>query len=228
MKSLMLALLLSLSGFASSAAAETITLTTANMVYINGPINAQSVSKAQNDLKDAVKTRGKGIYPIYLVLNTPGGSIFAGIDFINYAKTVTNVKTIVMEAASMGAMITESLPFERLITSSGVLMFHRPWLALEGQFSEGEVESRLAFIKKVVKNVTVKVAARMGLTQEQYDNKVKDEYWLVGQESVDVGAMDRVVEIECSQALQDAKDITIKQMFIFEVEVESSRCPLLK
>lgn len=213
---------------AFAAKAETIQLTTANTVLIRGEINSESISKAQSDLVTQIKVRKKSPYPIYLVLDTPGGSIMDGIDFINYAKTLTNIKTVVIEADSMGAIITETLPFPRLIVDTGVLMFHRPQAALRGQFYDGELEARLRFLRTIVKDLSQKVADRLKISLEEYNSRVKDEYYLYGKDAVDAAAADGVVDLVCSQQLIEAEETIIQRVFIFEIETTFSKCPLFR
>jgi len=119
-----------------------IVLKKGNHVVIDSEINFGSTAKAAVELNLLNLTRANKNSPIYLFLNTPGGDIDAGINFINAVKHIKNLKVIVLFAASMGAMITESLPGERLITDDGLLMFHRARLGLSGQIAEGEFESR--------------------------------------------------------------------------------------
>ena len=62
---------------------------------------------------------------IYIVVNSPGGSVTAGMKFITFANGIDNVKTITITAISMGSAIVEALPGERLIVPNATFMFHR-------------------------------------------------------------------------------------------------------
>jgi ATP-dependent protease ClpP protease subunit len=199
-----------------------------NTINFRGEVSSVTVFAAQLELQAKLLKRGGKDYPIYLVLNTPGGSIYDGENFIEFTKTKRNVHTITIFAASMGAIIVESLPGERLVLDSGILMFHRASGRFEGQFGDGEVEQQLEFWKNFVKNIDTRVSKRMGLDLEVYKDKIKDELWLRGSDAVKENAADRVVSVECTQELIDETEVLIESvMGIFEFETTYSKCPLL-
>lgn len=199
-----------------------------NTVNFRGEVSGFTVAVAVLELQSKILKRGEQNYPIYLVLNTPGGSIYDGENFIEFVKTKKNVHTITIFAASMGAMIVESLPGERLILDSGILMFHRASGQFSGQFEDGEVEQQLTFWKSFVRNIEQRIANRMGISLEDYKAKIKDELWLRGSDAVKEKAADRIVSVECSDELiSETEKIIESVMGLFEVESTYSRCPLL-
>lgn len=204
-----------------------VVLTEDNLVSIIGPINNGTIRQAQIKLAELNVTRGDRNYPIYIVLDTPGGSISSGIAFIEFTKGFTNLKTLTLNAASMGAMIVQAVNGERLATGVATLMFHRPTLQLGGQISEGEFESRLKYIKEIVKKVTVQIAARMNLSYDAYQALVKDELWLYGDQLLEMSAIDRVVTVRCDKDLVKTKILTKLKSIFGEIEFESSACPLI-
>lgn len=183
---------------------------------------------AQLALVDLVTERGTASYPIYLVFDSPGGDVEAGIQFIEFAKTIENLRTVTIFAASMASGIVEALPGRRLITANGTLMFHRAAISLSGQIAEGEFESRFKYIKSMVATLEKANAKRMHLTLEDYKAKVKDEYWLRGFESLEAHSADKVVDILCSRELID-KRVSGLQCSIFGCsELEFSGCPTIR
>jgi len=209
--------------------AKNIELTPDNMVVFRNEVSDESVSKAQLDLAKKVAKRGTKSYTIYLVLDTPGGSISSGLNFIEFAKTVPNLETITLFAASMGSAIVEALPGKRNIIDSGILMFHRAAGGVEGQFEDGELESRLAFYKKWVRNMETVNANRLNITLDAYKAKVKDEYWVSGKDAVTDKAADEVVNIVCSDSLLNTSITeTFVFMGMFQIEVKFNACPLIK
>src|SRR5690349_6682828 len=89
------------------AKAETIALNADNTVVIRDEITGMSMVKAQLQLAEQVVKRGTRAYPIYLVLDSPGGSIEAGFMFTQFAKTIPNLHTISIFSASMASAIVE-------------------------------------------------------------------------------------------------------------------------
>ncbi len=214
--------------FCGVSFAKNIELTPDNMVVFRNEVSDDSVSKTQLDLAKKVAKRGTKTYTIYLVLDTPGGSISAGLNFIEFAKTVPNLETITLFAASMGSAIVEALPGKRNIIDSGILMFHRAAGGVEGQFEDGELESRLAFYKKWVRNMETVNANRLNITLEAYKAKVKDEYWVSGKDAVTDKAADEVVSIVCTQSLLDSTTIETFSFFGMAIDVKFNGCPLVK
>lgn len=215
-------------GLGFSANAETILLTSKNTVNFRGEVAEGSVVAAQMKLAELAARRGSQNYDIYLVLDTPGGSISAGEDFIQFAKTIPRLKTISLFAASMGSAIVEALPGERLVTENGVLMFHRAAGGLEGQFENGEMEVRLDFYKRLVRSMELRSAKRIGISLVDYKAKVKDEFWSLGAESVANKTADRVVDVSCTPELIRETVDTEMSFFIFTITMRYSSCPLLR
>jgi len=214
--------------FAISALAESIKLSDANTVMLRGEINGQSVTAAQVDLFLKVLKRGDATYPIFIVLDTPGGSVYAGGTFIDYCRTLKNVHTITLFAASMGSAIVQGCGGERLITASGIHMYHRAAGGFEGQFETGEVESRLAFWKSVVRAMEVANATRLSMSLDDYKAKVLNEWWMLGEAAVAVKSADRVVNISCDDELTKTINSETVEVLIYTFKVKRSGCPLFR
>lgn len=206
-----------------------IELTANNTVMLRGEVNEESINAASLSLVEQNKKRGLKNYTIYIVLDTPGGSIDAGLAFIEFAKTFKNVETLTIFAASMGSAIVEHLPGKRNIISTGTLMFHRAAGGVQGQFEDGELESRLEYYKKIVRSMEQTNSDRMSLSLADYKSKVKDELWIYGADAVKNGSADTLVTVTCSDELISEKDVlNINIMGFIVIPVEFSKCPLLK
>jgi ATP-dependent Clp protease protease subunit len=101
-----------------------IILTENNHINFNEKVTDEFVAKKQLELF----TKNNLLYrhePLYVVLDTPGGSVTAGLAFIDNIKSLGRpVHTITIFAASMGYQIVQELGI-RYITPSGTLMSHR-------------------------------------------------------------------------------------------------------
>lgn len=211
-----------------SAQARQVTLTPDNTVTIRSEIDYNSTGDAQFELVKLVAKRGKATYPIYLVMDSPGGGIDAGNAFTEFAKTIPNVETITLFAASMASSIVQQLPGRRLIVESGVSMYHRAKGGVEGQFEDGEVESRLNFYKDIVRNMEQKNADRMKMPLATYKSLVKDELWILGKDAVKRGAADEIVTVGCSNELVSQSKVIAVQVFVFSMNIKFSGCPLIR
>lgn len=212
----------------SSLFAKNIELTDSNFVLIRNEINDQTVSKAQVELSKKVVQRGLKNYTIYLVLDSPGGSISSGLDFIEFAKTIPNLETVTLFAASMASAIVEALPGRRNVLSTGTLMFHRARGGVEGQFESGELESRLEFYKNMVRSMEKTNANRLGISLETYKAKVVNELWIFGADSVKSKAADEIVSVSCTPAVISSRSIETFEFMGMGIDVSFSACPLIK
>lgn len=214
--------------FSLQVEAATIKLTTGNTVNFRGAVDGQSITSAQIKLSELISQRGKAGYPIYLVFDSPGGSIVAGDAFIQFAKMLPNVHTISIFAASMASGIVEAMPGRRYVTHNGIMMFHRASGTFQGQFESGEIEQQLEFFKKVVREMEMRNASRMLMTLEAYKDKVKDEYWLYGNDAVEKKAADELVNLECSPDLIKKRENSLVQSLFGSFNVSWSGCPLFR
>lgn len=215
--------------FCGSLFGKTVELNQDNMVLLRNEINDSSITKVQLDLAKKVAKRGAKTYTIYLVLDSPGGSIDSGLNFIEFAKSVPNLETITIFAASMASAIVEALPGNRNALETGILMFHRAAGGVSGQFEDGELESRLAFYKKLVRNMEQTNADRMNITLETYKAKVKDEYWISGKDALKEKVIDDIVTVKCSDSLLNSSVVeSFLFMGMFQIDVKFNGCPLVK
>lgn len=211
----------------SKPASAQILLTTQNTVNIRGEINQGSIAKAKYELYRLSIARGSMKYPIYLVMNTPGGDIQAGEDFIQFARSFRDVETITIFAASMGSGIVQGVGGKRHILPSGTMMFHRATLGLQGRVSEGEFESRLAYIKTVILQLELRNANRLGIDLVTYKSRVKDELWYYGMQALVNRAADDIVSVTCTPQLVNKKETVIIDLGFLQIEREQSYCPTL-
>lgn len=204
-------------------------LTLDNNVNLRGEVNDESVNKWQTELAELVAKRGSRNYPIYLSIDSPGGSIDAGMAFIEYAKTVPNLHTITLFGASMASGIQQALPGRRYVLGSSTTMFHRAAGGFQGQFNDGEVESRLNAAKQLVNILEQSNASRLKMSMVDYKAAVVNELWIVGgTNNVSKNAADEMITATCEHSLIQASSIEQFQVFVFSISVRFSKCPLFR
>lgn len=207
---------------------ERIVLNSANTVIMRGPISGASATAVQMELVKQVLKRGAKKYPIYLVLDSPGGSIEAGFMFVEFAKHIPNLHTISIFSASMASAIVESLSGDRLVTKNGTLMFHKAYAGIEGTVETGSLESFLSYIKKRVRALESTNAARMNLSLPKYKSLIANELWLDAEDSLRLKAADRAVDVVCTGELINATtQLNIMSLF-GAVKMKFSGCPLFR
>lgn len=221
-----LLLLCLFAAFSLQAEIKTITLEEKNTVIFRSKFTGGSVAKAQTDLLRISKNLNKD-ENIYLVLDSPGGSVIAGMALIETAKTLPQkVHTITILAASMGYQTVQNLG-TRYITPSGILMSHRASLSgLAGQI-DGEIESRLGFYKDMTNNLDIIAANRVGLTLKDYKKLIVNEYWAGATKAVKDNHADEVAQIVCGDSLSGTIHKRVAT-FMGPMTVEFAKCPTIR
>lgn len=206
--------------------AKDVLLTRNNHCELKGEVNSKSMQSLKFCLADKVILRGFNKSPIYLVVNSGGGSVYAGLRFISYAKGIDNLHTVTIYAASMASGIVEALPGRRYGTENALTMFHRARGSFRGQFEDGEVETQLKLWKRIVRGMEQTNSNRIGITLKDYKKKVKDEWWIYGKDNVTKNTLDEIAQVKCSNRLVKEKR-TVKVRTLFGTrETTVSACPI--
>jgi ATP-dependent Clp protease, protease subunit len=214
------ALLLSL-----SAVAETVILKADNTVSLNTDVSDNSITALMLDVQRLNKLETDE--PIYLVLNTPGGSVFAGIDFIRFARTSRRpIHTVTIFAASMGFQIVQGIQGKRLMAYSGVLMSHRAAVSGIGGQYPGELNVRVDFLQDISTQLDYDVAKRAGMSLKDYQSLIHDEYYASTDKAIKDGFADESTDVSCDVSLEGSYTKDFETLF-GPIEVEFSSCPLI-
>ena len=132
---------------------------------------------------------------IYLYINSPGGSVTAGMaiyDTMQYIKP--DVVTVGMGlAASMGQfLLTAGAPGKRYITPHARVLLHQPLGGAGGSATEIRINADLILgMKKELAAIT---ASRTGKTVEQVEADGDRDHWFTAQEALEYGFVDRVID----------------------------------
>ena len=132
---------------------------------------------------------------IYLYINSPGGSVTAGMaiyDTMQYIKP--DVVTVGMGlAASMGQfLLTAGAPGKRYITPHTRVLLHQPLGGAGGSATEIRINADLILgMKKELAAIT---ASRTGKTVEQVEADGDRDHWVTAQEALEYGFVDRVID----------------------------------
>lgn len=134
---------------------------------------------------------------IYLYVNTPGGSVSAGlaiVDTMNFIKS--DVQTIVMGvAASMGTVIASSgAKCKRFMLPNAEYLIHQPM----GGAGSGTQQTDMAIVAEHLlrtRNTLEKILAEnSGKSVEQIHKDAERDYWMSAQETLEYGFIDEIME----------------------------------
>ena len=132
---------------------------------------------------------------IYLYINSPGGSVTAGMaiyDTMQYVKP--DVVTVGMGlAASMGQfLLTAGAPGKRYITPHTRVLLHQPLGGAGGSATDIRINADLILgMKKELAQIT---ASRTGKSVEQVEADGDRDHWFSAQEALEYGFVDQVID----------------------------------
>ena len=131
---------------------------------------------------------------ISVYLNTPGGSVYAGLGIYDTMQYITpDVATICTGmAASMGAVLMcAGTKKKRTALPHARVMIHQPMGGAEGQASDIEITARE--IMKLKKELYDIIAKHSGQEYEKVHKDSDRDYWMTAQEAKDYGMLDEVL-----------------------------------
>lgn len=133
--------------------------------------------------------------PIYLYINSPGGSVTAGLaiyDTIQYVKS--DVVTICVGlAASMGAfLLGAGTKGKRLALPHSRIMIHQP-LGGTSQRQASDIEIEAREILRIRDQLNGEMARMTGQTIEKIEKDTDRDYFMSAADARDYGLIDRVI-----------------------------------
>ena len=133
---------------------------------------------------------------IYIYINTPGGSVSAGlaiIDTINFIKSP--VQTIVMGvAASMGTIIASSgTKGKRFMLPNAEYMIHQPMGGTGGGTQQTDMAIAAQHLLKTRERLEQILADNSNRTLEQIHKDAERDYWMTAEETLEYGFIDAIM-----------------------------------
>ncbi|MDT2741002.1 ATP-dependent Clp protease proteolytic subunit [Lactococcus garvieae] len=134
---------------------------------------------------------------IYLYINTPGGSVSAGlaiVDTMNFIKS--DVQTIVMGiAASMGTIIASSgTKGKRFMLPHAEYMIHQPMGGTGGGTQQTDMAIAAEHLLKTRRTLEKILAENSGQSMEKIHTDAERDNWMTAQETLDYGFIDEIME----------------------------------
>ena len=146
---------------------------------------------------------------IWLYINSPGGSVTAGMaifDTINWAPN--DVATVAMGmAASMGQfLLSAGTPGKRYATPHARVMMHQPSGGIGGTASDIKIQAeQMLHIKKQMAEL---IAAHTGQSLEQIERDSDRDRWFTAQEAKEYGFVDHVIMTATQAGNSDDNPVT--------------------
>ena len=132
---------------------------------------------------------------ISLYINSPGGSISAGLAVYDTIQFIRNdVTTIcVGQAASMAAvLLAAGSPKKRFSLPNSRVLIHQPWMSgLQGQATDIDIHAKeILRIRTILNKI---LAHHTGQTLERIEKDVERDYIMTADQSKEYGIIDEVI-----------------------------------
>ena len=132
--------------------------------------------------------------PINLYINSPGGSITAGMaiyDTMNYIKSKVSTICIGMAASMAAFLLSSGEKNMRYILPNGEVMIHQPLGGAQGQATEIKIAAeRILKLKKKLNEILSKNTVQ---SLDKIQNDTERDYFLSANEALEYGLIDKIL-----------------------------------
>jgi len=163
------------------------------IIFLGVPIDDYVANIIQAQLLFLESVDSKRDIQIYL--NTPGGSIYAGLGIYDTMQYIgPDVATICTGmAASMGAvLLCAGKAGKRTALKHSRILIHQPMGGAEGQASDIEITTRE--ILKLKKELYEIIAQHSAQPLKKIEKDSDRDYWMTSQEAKDYGMIDEILQ----------------------------------
>lgn len=160
------------------------------VIYLNGEVNPESALSIITQIRYLAS---KSDEDIYLVINSPGGSVSDGLaiyDMMNSVKCdIVTVATGM--AASMGSfLLATGADGKRYVTPSAEVMIHQPLGGVKGQATDiSLVAEHIQNIKHMLANI---LSAKCHKKVEKMIDDMERDHWMNAEQAVAYGLADHI------------------------------------
>jgi ATP-dependent Clp protease protease subunit len=193
-----------------------------NFVSLREQINQDSSSRLLSKL-NLIETKHN---IIYLYINSPGGDVMAGLEIVNYIKSLQSrekqIICIAHNAMSMAFVIFQYCS-ERYILYSSTLMQHQMSLGVKGKLYD--INSRMSYLNSLEIKINQDQATRLNLSLVDFTRLIQNDWWLYSDDIILNKAADKIVSIFCS--FDNFDEINTVNTLFGDVTIKYSACPII-
>ena len=132
--------------------------------------------------------------PINLYINSPGGSITAGMaiyDTMNYIKSKVSTICIGLSASMAAFLLSSGEKKMRYILPNSEVMIHQPLGGAQGQATEIKIAAeRILRLKEKLNKI---LSENTGQSLEKIQNDTERDYFLSAEEALEYGIIDKIL-----------------------------------
>ena len=130
---------------------------------------------------------------IYLYVNSPGGSVTAGLailDTMNHVKPAVATVCVGMAASAAAVILAGGEKGKRFALPNAEVMIHQPWGGAQGQATDIEITAKHIIATR--ERLNKLLAKATGQTVEKIEKDVERDYFMTADEAKKYGVVDTV------------------------------------
>ena len=193
-----------------------------NFISLREPISQESTARLLAKLNTIESKHER----LYLYINSPGGDVLAGLEIINYIKSLQQrnktVICIAHNAISMAFVIFQYCS-HRYILYSSTLMQHQMYLGIKGKLQE--INSRMSYLNILETKLNQEQALRLNMSLPDFTQIIQNDWWLYGDSIIYNKAADEIVSFFCS--FENYEETILVNTLFGDVTIKYSACPLI-
>lgn len=168
-------------------------------IYIEGEVGYTSMNKAIKNLKILDASSG----PIYMLISSPGGSVFDGFRLISAIESSKNpVYTVCTSLCASMAAIIHQYGTKRYAYDRSVLMFHDAAGGLQGPVKH--MQSMLTFLERAIEKTNRYIANKSHLQYEEFMQLHSQDLWIDAEDAKDLHLVDELIAVKDDASRDDS------------------------
>lgn len=186
---------------------KTINLDPERTILILGEVGNNALNAAQTikELEDQSND------PIYLILDSPGGSVIDGNVLVSAIESSSApVYTVCHRICASMAAVIHQYGKQRMMIDRSVLMFHQASASSQGTIDE--MKSMTDFLYNYIEKTERFIANRAGMPYEQYKLSNMQNIWIDSEDATQKKFNDQIISIniQSSQIVSELKQYVTK------------------
>lgn len=161
------------------------------IIFLGGPVEDYSANlviaqllflEAEDPKKD-----------IYLYINSPGGSVTAGLailDTMNHVKPDVATVTVGLAASAAAVILSAGKKGKRFALPNSEIMIHQPWGGAQGQATDIEITAKHIIATRERLNKIL--AKNTGQKLDKIEKDVERDYFMSAEEAKKYGLIDEI------------------------------------
>lgn len=161
------------------------------IVFITGPIEDYTANLVVAQLLFLQSEDQKK--PIHLYVNSPGGSVTAGLailDTMDHVKPEISTVCVGMAASMASVILANGAKGKRYALPNAEVMIHQPWGGVQGQAADIEITAK--HILSIRDRLNKILAKQTGQKLEKIEKDVDRDFFMTAEEAKKYGVIDQI------------------------------------